>query len=60
MKEILCGCGEGTFCVYNLSKGSYEMIQSEHTDSINNIIKLDDNTIVSCSSDNTLKVWKYK
>ena len=56
---ILCGCGKGQFCFYDLNTSTYKMTMNNHNDSINALLLMDNNTFISCSSDNTIKVWNY-
>ena len=58
-KTILCGCGNGIFCFYDMNTEQYKIPNNNHNDSINDILLIDDNTFLSCSWDNTIKVWKY-
>ena len=56
---ILCGCEDGIFCFYDMNTGQYKITKNNHTERINALLFIDDNTFLSCSSDNTIKVWKY-
>ena len=33
--------------------------EKNHENTINDLLMIDDNTFISCSSDNTIRVWKY-
>ena len=37
----------------------YKTIKDNHNDAKNDLLMIDDNTFLSCSSDKTIKVWKY-
>ena len=54
-KYILLG-GDGNYIV-NIDEKKYIKMESEHEGNINDLIKLDDITFISCGSDQTIKVW---
>ena len=56
---ILCGCDKGQMCVYDMNIKVYSIKDTSHNQTINDLAIIDDNTIITCSSDNTIKVWKY-
>ena len=56
---ILCGCGKGQFCLYDLNTEEYKTTENNHKREIYDLLVIDDNTFLSCSCDKTLKVWKY-
>ena len=58
-KTILCGCEHGIFCFYDMNTEQYKIINDNHQLAITDILLIDDNTFLSCSSDKTIKVWKY-
>ena len=60
-KTILCGCKYGIFCFYDMKNEEYKITKNNHNDYdyINDLLLIDDNTFLSCSWDNTIKVWKY-
>ena len=58
-KTILCGCYNGIFCFYDMNTEQYKITHDNHNDDITDILLIDDNTFLSCSWDNTIKVWKY-
>ena len=61
-KTILCGCGRrdnGIFCFYDMNTEQYKITKNNHNDYINDLLLIDDNTFLSCSDDNTIKVWRY-
>ena len=58
-KTILCGCADGIFCFYDMNTKQYKITNDIHHRAIVDILLIDDNTFLSCSWDNTIKVWKY-
>ena len=59
-KTILCGCSDGLFIFYNMNTGQYKTTENNHNKDITDLLVIDDNTFLSCSCDNTIKVWTYK
>lgn len=57
--SIICGCEGGKFCVYDIFSKEHFMIPEKHSKDITDLIRIDDDTFVSCSWDSTIKVWKY-
>ena len=58
-KTILCGCNNGIFCFYDMNTEQYKITNDNHKSYISDLLLIDDNTFLSCSRDNTIKVWKY-
>ena len=58
-KTILCGCKYGIFCFYDMNTEQYKITKNNHNHDITDLLLIDDNTFLSCSSDYTIKVWKY-
>ena len=58
-KTILCGCEYGIFCFYDMNTEQYKITKNNHHRDISDLLFKDDNTFLSCSWDNTIKVWKY-
>lgn len=56
---ILCGCSFGIFLFYDMNTQEYKLTKNNHNNEISNLLIIDDNTFISCSWDNTIKVWKY-
>ena len=56
---ILCGCGKGTFCFYDMNKEEYKTTKNNHNGDVFDLLLIDDKTFLSCSSDKSIKVWKY-
>ena len=58
-KTILCGCYKGRFCFYDMNTEQYKITNDNHHIAINDLLLIDDNTFLSCSTDTTIKVWRY-
>ena len=58
-KTILCGCNNGIFCFYDMNTEQYKITYDNHHNNITDLLFKDDNTFLSCSWDNTIKVWRY-
>ena len=58
-KTILCGCRYGIFCFYDMNTEQYKITYDNHHSVINALLLIDDNTFLSCSTDTTIKVWRY-
>ena len=58
-KTILCGCYNGIFCFYDMNTEQYKITNDNHHRAITDLLLIDDNTFLSCSTDTTIKVWKY-
>ena len=59
-KTILCGCEyDGSFCFYDMKTEQYKITMNNHKGVISDLLLIDDNTFISCSYDETIKVWKY-
>ena len=57
-KTILCGCNNGIFCFYDMNTEQYKITNDNHR-TITDLLLIDDNTFLSCSTDTTIKVWRY-
>ena len=44
---------------HNMDTENYLKIKNNHKNYISDLLLLDDNTFLSCSGDNTIKVWNY-
>ena len=58
-KIILCGCGSGKILIFKNKTKKYSIETTKHTDGISDLLKVDENTFVSCFLDTTIKVWKF-
>ena len=58
-RRIICGCDDGKICVYNMNTKESYIIQTEHSDTIFDIQRLNENTLISCSWDKTIRIWNY-
>ena len=58
-KTILCGCSYGIFCFYDMNTKQYKITKNNHDRAITDLLLIDDNTFLSCSTDTTIKVWRY-
>ena len=58
-KTILCGCNNGRFCFYDMNTEQYKITNDNHCYAISDLLLIDDNTFLSCSMDDTIKVWRY-
>ena len=56
---ILCGCSYELFCFDEMKTKKYKITKNNHNTKIYDLLKIDDNTFLSCSNDRTIKVWKY-
>ena len=57
-KTILCGCNNGRFCFYDMNTEQYKITNDNHCYAITDLLLIDDNTFL-CSTDTTIKVWRY-
>ena len=57
--RLICGCDDGKICVYNMNTKEYCIIQTDHTDTIPDIKRLNENTLISCSWEKTIRIWNY-
>ena len=58
-KTILCGCGKGIYCFYDMNTEEYKTIKKNYNNTIKALLMIDDDTFLSCTDDNTIKIWKY-
>ena len=58
-KTILCGCDKGLFCFYDIITEEYKTTENNHNKDINSLLLIDDNSFLSCSYDDTIKIWRY-
>ena len=58
-KTIICGCEyNGAFCFYDMERDEYRITKNNHTNIIYDLLLIDDNTFLSCSTDETIKLWR--
>ena len=58
-RTILCGCGNGKMCFYNMMTQQHKITVDNHKKAINDLVSIDAHHLLSCSNDNTIKLWKY-
>ena len=51
---LLCGCGNGRFCLYNMKSKKYEIIINKLKGGICSLIDIDNNTFISSSSNKAI------
>jgi WD40 repeat protein len=56
-KAIAAGSGDGTINVWDTATGQLQYILSDHTDGVNGVAFGPNDTIVSVSGDETLRIW---
>ena len=56
---MLYGCYNGKYVKYDLNSKKYEINNDMHTGNVSDMIKLTNESFVTCSFDNCIKVWKY-
>ena len=56
-KTIVCGCQNGAFLFYDKETHDIRIQPGNHQSGIVDLCALNENTMVSCSKDGTLKVW---
>ena len=57
--NVLCGCDNGRYVLYNIITNTYEIISMPTRSKINDIIVIDDFTFISSSKEPNLCIWKY-
>ena len=55
--SLVMGC-DSKLIQYNMWNDANVQEKEEHKDGIRDIIAMKDNVIISCSDDNTIKIWK--
>ena len=57
--DVLMGAGNyGKYVLYNLKSKELVEIQSEHRDIISDLVRVNENTIATCSNDHTIRIYK--
>ena len=57
--NVLCGCDNGRYVLYNIITNTYEIISMPTRSKIYDIIVIDDFTFISSSKEPNLCIWKY-
>ena len=57
---ILCGCDRGKFLLYNMETNQNKMIRKSIIGNINDLLKIDCGTFISCSTDKSINIWSFK
>ena len=56
---ILCGCGSGQLCYYDLITEKYSISKNNHEEDIDDLLLVNDKSFLSCSDDSEIKLWNY-
>ena len=56
---ILCGCGSGQLCYYDLITGKYSISKNNHQKDIVDLLLVNNKSFLSCSFDSEIKLWNY-
>ena len=56
---ILCGCGSGQLCYYDLITGKYSISKNNHEKDIADLLLVNNKSFLSCSFDSVIKLWNY-
>ena len=56
---ILCGCGSGQLCYYDLITEKYSISKNNHEVYIGSLLLVNDKSFLSCSFDSEIKLWNY-
>ena len=58
--KILCGCTKGIMCIYDIKMNNILFLDNKvHEDAITDLLSINAHQFISCSWDNTIKVWEY-
>ena len=58
--KIICGCeNKGMFYVYDVERKSFRLIKDNNINKINDLVSINDEIVISCSDDGTIRVWMY-
>lgn len=57
---IFCGCKRGILLRFNLKTNAYSFVESTHNSFINDILRINDMKILTCSTDETIMEWVFK
>ena len=56
---ILCGCGSGQLCYYDLITEKYSISKNNHQKDIADLLLVNNKSFLSCSFDSVIKLWNY-
>ena len=58
--KILCGCKTGVLGIYNIKLNNFFFPNHKaHKSTITDLLRINTHQFISCSPDNTIKVWDY-
>lgn len=58
-RTILCGCDGGKFCLYDIETRKRVIIDNVEKGAIFDVIGINKDTLITCSFDTSINVWKY-
>ena len=58
-KTILCGCDGGKFCLYDIETEKRKIYNNSEKGVIFDVLCYDSKTVITCSLDTKINVWKY-
>ena len=56
--KLICGSQTGFIYIIDIKTEKYDIIGKVHSYAINDLLLINDNTLLSCSADSTIKVWQ--
>lgn len=56
--KLICGSHNGFIYIIDINTKTYDTIGKVHSYAINDLLLIDNNTLLSCSADSTIKVWE--
>ena len=57
--KLIIGCNNGNLFCYDILTKNVTIVKQCHTGYIRDLLKINNNTFLSCSDDNLIKVWNY-